>query len=232
MAKETQKTDIKFLVCGDTTPPARRRYDAGIDVFIPNLTEQFVTDLMNANPGQPVKWGVLGIPDVQENPEKPADNNGKMFIYLGPHCDLLIPTYVKARIPEGTYLRVADRSSIPPRQKLVHGSEVIDPSFEGIIFIHVINFSNDMRFLSFGQKLAQLIPEKYIPSEIENYYQEGLEQFKEYRNITTLEKFYEGHDEGNERRSAAFGSTDGQQQAGTNLDEPKGTGPKGPSGKV
>ncbi len=135
---------IKLLVIGDTKPPIREKNDAGIDIFIPNLTEEYVEKLVKANPGQPVHY------------------------------------------PAG----------------------VLDPSFSGEIMVHIFNFSSSMKFLSFGQKIAQMIPYVYNAEDHINNYIETIEKFKEYKNLTTEEKFYEGFESHRpDNGQAGFGSS-------------------------
>jgi dUTPase len=183
-------SQVKFFVFGDTKSPTRKQGDAGIDVFVPNLSEQFVKDLTEKNPGQPFRWGLVGAPQS----EKDVKDNRGIFLYLPAHEDLLIPTYLKTRFPENLYLRVANKSGVSVNQKLIAGAGVIDSSYEGEILIHIFNDSNVTRFIEFGQKLVQLIPEMIDTQAIEVYYDSGNELFTEYKNTTSIGLFYEKHD--------------------------------------
>lgn len=192
---------VKLFVCGDVKAPKRDAgYDAGIDVFVPNLTEQFMVDLTKKNPGHPFRWGVIGSP--VENEENVKQNEG-LYLYLAPGEDLLIPTYLKARIPNDMYLKVANKSGVCTKQKLVVGADTIDSSYEGIMHVHIFNASNSMRFIQFGQSIAQLIPIKIDNDEIEVWYDDSIELFKEMKNQTNAEKFYEGHE--SKRKEKGFG---------------------------
>lgn len=200
---------VKLFVCGDVKAPKRDAgYDAGIDVFVPNLTEQFMVDLTKKNPGHPFRWGVIGSP--VENEENVKQNEG-LYLYLAPGEDLLIPTYLKARIPNDMYLKVANKSGVCTKQKLVVGADTIDSSYEGIMHIHIFNASNSMRFIQFGQSIAQLIPIKIDNDEIEVWYDDSIELFKEMKNQTTAEKFYEGHE--SKRKEKGFGNGNPQDAA-------------------
>lgn len=193
---------IKFYVCGDTTPPKRNcGHDAGVDFFVPNLTERFVKDLTEANKGHPYTWGLVGAPDPSDN-----DNEG-VFIYVPPHSDILIPTYVKALIPDNEVLMMTNKSSVATKHKLVVGADTIDSSYEGIIHVHLINSSNTMRFIGFGDKICQGVPIVIDNEKIEVYYDESIEKFSEYKNTTTVEKFYEGHN--SDRGEKGFGEGTG-----------------------
>lgn len=193
--------NVKFFVCGDTTPPVRAAgFDAGVDVFVPNLTEKFVMDLTSKNPGHPFKWGIIGTP--VENEENIKQNEG-LYIYLSPGEDLLIPTYLKTRFPNDMYLKVANKSGVCTKQKLVVGADTIDSSYEGICHVHVFNASNSMRFIEFGQAIAQFIPIKIDNKEIEIVFDESLENFKDRALRSTSEAFYEGHE--SKRHEKGFG---------------------------
>ncbi|MCF0126215.1 MAG: hypothetical protein HUJ68_10775 [Clostridia bacterium] len=202
---ETQDliSEVKLFVCGDVKTPQRAKGDAGIDLYVPNFSEQFIKDLTEKNPGQPIKWQIQ--PTLLSEDEFKEDPNKSGFILLSPHEDLLIPTYVKSLIPEDIYLRMANKSGVCTKQKLVVGAEVIDSSYEGIIHMHVFNNSNTAKIIQFGQKFCQMIPEKYSNSEIEVWYDTNLPQFEEMKNRTTVEDFYKDHK--SERGEGGFGST-------------------------
>ena len=192
---------VKLFVCGDTTAPQRKKGDGGIDFFVPNLSEQFIKDLTEKNPGQPFRWGLVGAP---QNEEDMKTNNG-IFLYLPAHEDILIPTYVKSRFPENMVLRMSNKSGVSTNQKLIIGAEIIDSSYEGIIHVHVFNASNNQRFIQFGQKIAQAVPILINKEEIEIFYDNKIEAFKEYKNFVSLEDFYKDHN--SERGEGGFGST-------------------------
>lgn len=202
-------TNVKFYVCGDVKPPVRKAgLDAGIDVFVPNLTEKFMVDLTAKNPGHPFRWGVIGSPiEKSEDGKEPGQNDG-LYLYIAPHEDLLIPTYLKARFPDNMYLRCANKSGRCTKQKLIVGADTIDASYEGIIHVHVFNASNSMRFIQFGQSIAQFIPTLIDNSEIDVWYDEKNPLFKDLKQQTSEEKFYEGHV--TERGDKGFGAGNAQ----------------------
>jgi dUTPase len=196
--------NVKFLVCGDVKPPKRNTgLDAGFDFFVPNLTEQFVKDLSEKNPGQPFRWGLVGVPSEEE------EQNKGVFLYLPAHEDILIPTYIKARFPNNLCLRMSNKSGVATNKKLITGAEIIDSSYQGQIHIHLFNASNATRFIEFGQKIVQAIPLLINNDEHEIYYDNKIEAFKEYKNFVSEEEFYNGMT--SERGEAGFGQGTGQQ---------------------
>lgn len=203
-------SNVKFLVVGDVKAPKRAAgYDAGVDVFVPNMSEQFMKDLVEKNPGQPYRWGIVGVPP--EDPASPKQNEG-LYIYVAPGKDILIPTYLKARIPSNMYLRCANKSGVCTKQKLIVGADTIDSSYEGVMHVHLINPSSSMQFIEFGQSIAQLIPEIIDSDEIEVQYDDTLREglakttsAEAYSKMSfeTAEKFYEGHE--SKRKDKGFG---------------------------
>jgi dUTPase len=196
--------NIKFFVCGNTKPPARNTgLDAGFDVFVPNLSETFIKDLTDKNPGQPFRWGLVGAPT---NEEELKENKG-IFLYIPAHEDILIPTYIKSRFSKEWCLRVSNKSGIAVSQKLTTGAEIIDASYEGQIHVHLFNSSNATRFIEFGQKIAQLIPIRINSEEHEIFYDNTIEAFKEFKNFISVEEFYANHESA--RKEAGFGQGTG-----------------------
>ncbi len=198
-----ENSEIKLFVCGDVKSPQRAKGDAGIDFFVPNFSEQFLKDLTDKNPGSPLRFQIQMVPLTEE--EFNEDPNKAGFITLPAHEDLLIPTYVKSRIPEGMYIRMANKSGVATKQKLVVGAEVVDSTYEGIIHMHVFNNSNTSRIIHFGQKLCQGVPERYSPDELDIWYDSSIDKFKDMKNQTTAEEFYKDHN--SDRGEGGFGST-------------------------
>ena len=195
------ENNVKFFVAGDTKAPQRKNGDAGVDIFIPNLSEQFLRDLAAKNPGQPFRWGLIGSPKSEE--ESKAGKG--VYLYLPPQEDLLIPTYVHCLLPDNVVLMVTNKSGICTTQKMVVGADTIDPSYQGMIHIHIFNNSHSLRFLECGQKIAQLVPKIFNKEEIEVFYNNQIEEFKEFKNFISVEDFYKDHV--SERKSGGFGST-------------------------
>lgn len=113
----------------------------------------------------------------------PEDFDTKM---LFPHTDVLIPSGIVAKIPEGFMLMGADKSGVvvseegyartklEPRRRrpfpspLIIGAKIIDEDYQGEIHIHVINVGNNCITLAPGMKIAQfiLVPVSYEGVEV------------------------------------------------------------------
>ena len=92
---------------------------------------------------------------------------------LFPNCDVLIPSGIKARIPEGYMLMGADKSGIASSKEaksragidpskgtptsLIVGAKIVDEDYQGEIHIHIINVGLHTVILKPGMKIAQFI---------------------------------------------------------------------------
>lgn len=146
----------------DIKEPSRgSEHSAGLDVFIPEPSYQFMSDYWSKN-------GVAfrSKEDCREYYEKLANaSDGYTFsIKVKPHGGVIVPTGLRFNIPEGTYLEVANRGSMAAKEGLVFGAHIIDSDYVGIVFINLINTTNNVVILSCGQKFAQLLHKEYIRS--------------------------------------------------------------------
>lgn len=180
---------IKLLVCGNVKNPTRKNGDAGIDLYVPEFSHEFVTQICEENDFYDFAYNKKGTRRNVFSLEY-----GK--IVLQPGEDIKIPTMVRALIPEDECLRFSNKSGVALKQKLIVGAEIIDSSYEGIMNIHVFNVSNKPTIIEFGQKLVQAVPIKINTEQIEI--------LKESDELT-VEDFYKKHD--HTRGDGGFGST-------------------------
>lgn len=99
---------------------------------------------------------------------------------IHPHDDLLIPSGIKAEIPEGYMLMAADKSGVvtskwacidagrTPKKEafessVIIGAKIVDEDYQGEIHIHLINCGNETIHIKPGIKIAQfiLVPVSY-----------------------------------------------------------------------
>lgn len=129
-------------------------------------------------------------------------------MYLRPGIDVLIPSGIKANIPEGYMLMAAEKSGVTtskqacifagrePKPKAfgsptVLGAKIIDEDYQGEIHIHIINAGNLGVTIEPGMKIAQfiLVPVSYDTIE----------------EVTSEEELYNGVE--TQRGEGGFGST-------------------------
>lgn len=78
----------------------------------------------------------------------------------------VIETGLAFVIPKGNYGRIASRSGLAVRHRLDVGAGVVDADYRGAIKIVMFNFNNRAFKVRARDRIAQLIIEKYTPTEI------------------------------------------------------------------
>ena len=95
-------------------------------------------------------------------------------VRIQPHRDFLIPSGIKASIPEGYMLMAADKSGVvttstavkligrTPKKNafdccVIIGAKIVDEDYQGEIHIHIINTGDDEVVIEPGTKIAQFI---------------------------------------------------------------------------
>ena len=85
-----------------------------------------------------------------------------------PRSQVLIPTDISIVLPKGTYGRIAPRYGLAVKYCIDVGAGVIDPDYTGNIHVLLFNFDSKNVFrVSKGDRIAQLILEKYFEATIE-----------------------------------------------------------------
>ena len=106
--------------------------------------------------------------------------NDCMPFRLFPQCDILIPSGIKANIPENMMLMAAEKSGVvtsaeavtragrTPKDNaynsvIVIGAKIIDEDYQGEIHIHLVNVGREIVTINPGTKIAQfiLVPVSY-----------------------------------------------------------------------
>ena len=101
---------------------------------------------------------------------------------LPPQRDMLIPSGIKAQVPEGFMLMAAEKSGVVTSKQaavaagrtpkptaytttVVLGAKIVDEDYQGEIHIHLVNVGNDVVKIEPGTKIAQFI---LVPVSYEN----------------------------------------------------------------
>ena len=101
---------------------------------------------------------------------------------LPPQSDILIPSGIKANVPEGYMLMAADKSGVvtsrmaalragrKPKAEafntvVILGAKIVDEDYQGEIHIHLVNTGNAPVIIKPGMKIAQFI---LVPVSYEN----------------------------------------------------------------
>ena len=111
-------------------------------------------------------------------------------IVLGPHERVNIPSGIKLEIPHGYAFIAYNKSGVSLKYGLDVGATVVDEDYKGVVHLSLVNTSNDIIKIEYGQKIIQFL---LIPV----LYDEVVEVNSE-EELFTRES---------ERGSGAFGST-------------------------
>ncbi len=87
-------------------------------------------------------------------------------VVVPPHGKALIKTDISIALPAGTYGRVAPRSGLAAKHHIDVGAGVIDGDYRGNVGVILFNHSNNEFLVNVGDRIAQLILEKYEVAEM------------------------------------------------------------------
>tara|TARA_B100000963_G_scaffold348632_1_gene356523 strand:- start:470 stop:892 length:423 start_codon:yes stop_codon:yes gene_type:complete len=113
----------------------------------------------------------LNYEDAQE-PTRGSDEAAGYDLYsyesetVVPKQIKLIDTGISIRVPEGTYGRIAPRSSVSKKGILINAG-VIDRDYRGPVKVMVHNLSNDNYVINKNDRIAQLILEQIKTPPVE-----------------------------------------------------------------
>lgn len=82
----------------------------------------------------------------------------------------LVSTGLVLQIPRGYYGRIASRSSLAVRHNIHVGAGTIDSDFRGEVFVYLMNQSKVDYDIDVGDRIAQMILEKYLDAPVEVVY--------------------------------------------------------------
>lgn len=144
------------------SPTRNYSTDAGIDFFIPEFEESFLSDMISKNP------------ELDSQTEIFEDH-----IIINPHRRILIPSGIKVKISSESCLIAANKSGVCSKTGLIFGAQVIDSSYTGEIHISLINTSEYPVAIQPNQKIIQFLHLPIILSKVIEIDEES------YSNITS-----------------------------------------------
>lgn len=186
--------NVNFLKTRNVkSPKCNVGADAGIDIFVPEYSEELAKDILESNPYMAIsEYPIEGCLIKDGRLRSTMTKSG---IYVMPGDDILVPSGLHSLFPNDMMLKVDNKSGVCRKQKFIVGATIVDSSYEGEIMIHVINYAqNIVTKLDFGQKMVQLLPIKI-----------NLPEIAVSEQTVSVEDFYKNHD--SERGAGGFGST-------------------------
>jgi len=82
---------------------------------------------------------------------------GVESIAINPGDSEIIPTGIRFGVPHGYMLEVKNKSSVASKQQLLVGACVVDPGYDGELFVNLHNIGRNTQFLNRGKKIAQVV---------------------------------------------------------------------------
>jgi len=79
----------------------------------------------------------------------------------------LIPTGIKVEVPHGFMLEVKNKSSVAYKRQLIVGACVIDPGYNGEVFVNLHNIGLSTQFIKSGDKIAQAVMIPIVHCKVE-----------------------------------------------------------------
>lgn len=130
-----------FTKTRDVTSPIRAHdTDAGIDFFVPNVSEEFFVDVQEKNDTKHLGY-----------------NKDTSEIFIPSSGSILIPTGIKVKVPDGLALVAFNKSGVASNKQLIAGACVVDIGYTGEVHINVINTSSQPVTITCGEKLMQFV---------------------------------------------------------------------------
>lgn len=132
---------MNYSLTRETKSPSRgHKEDAGIDIYVPNFTKQFILDIYQLNEADAFYF----LTQYRQ-------------LIIAPHKRIKLPTGVYFNIPSGNMLMVLEKTSVPNKTGIISGARVIDENYQGEFIASLINTSNEQAVLEQGQKFIQLV---------------------------------------------------------------------------
>ena len=76
---------------------------------------------------------------------------------IPPRESKLIPTGIKVEVPYGYMLEVKNKSGIAFKRQLLVGACVVDPGYDGEVYVNLHNIGHSTQYLQPGDKVAQAV---------------------------------------------------------------------------
>jgi len=130
---------------------------AGIDFYVPEFTEQFLSDLIEKNSfGK--KAFELGLGRWTSAAKKSVTEQIKITGFLlYPQERVLIPSGIHVNIPEGFALIAHNKSGIGSKHGLDRLAEVVDEDYQGEVHLSIFNSGINEVTIMENMKLIQFI---------------------------------------------------------------------------
>jgi len=78
-------------------------------------------------------------------------------LVIEPRSTVLIPTGIKVEVPYGYMLEIKNKSGLAFKRQLLVGACVVDPGYDGEVYVNLHNVGLNTQFMQPGDKVAQAV---------------------------------------------------------------------------
>ena len=107
-----------------------------------------------------------------------GDSIGKLYntkdFWIPQGVSRLLPTGIKVEVPKGHMLEVKNKSGIASKKQLLIGACVVDPGYDGEIYINLHNVGTKTQVIKPGEKIAQIVLVPVVYCEPEEVLKDNL----------------------------------------------------------
>ena len=86
----------------------------------------------------------------------------------------VLPTGLKVEVPEGYMLEIKNKSGIASKKQLLVGACVIDPGYDGEIYVNLHNVGDGTQVIRPGEKIAQAVLVPVVHCDVEEIFEDTL----------------------------------------------------------
>ena len=106
------------------------------------------------------------------NGDHGMETNGEYW--LSARSSNLISTGLKTEIPEGYMLEIKNKSGVASKRQLIVGACVVDPGYDGEIYVNLHNIGTETQKIKAGDKIAQAVLVPIVHCGIEETSEDNL----------------------------------------------------------
>jgi len=107
------------------------------------------------------------------NENKKLYNEDERY-HIPPRESRLLSTGIKAEVPYGYMLEIKNKSGVALKKQLLVGACVVDPGYDGEIYVNLHNIGHKTQVIQPGQKIAQAVLIPIIHCEVEEVFEDNL----------------------------------------------------------
>ena len=93
--------------------------------------------------------------------------------WIPPRETCVLATGLRVEVPPGYMLEIKNKSGIASKRQLLVGACVIDPGYDGEVFINLHNIGSGTQIIKPGEKIAQAVLVPVVHCGIEEAFDEG-----------------------------------------------------------